>query len=394
MKGIVLNENEITNGRLADILATAKFADQIEMHAHEAVDLAVLPTETLISLTTRLVSLRWTSRPVFFPNLQKWTSLFSDINLNLFRVTSKFKELFISDIHLWNSSISDIKDKLGNLSELSITCNDLQDTCPFGVVDLGSLPHESLERLHLEKVVVSANAVKGSSFSQVLDLQIIYCQLHENILTNLHQFFPSLEVLGISIDLAIRPGLFRRAVSKKYIRTFQVTINPDAKPWVVEIFRSLPLSETNLTLPEIYYNRVYYFLLYRDGVEWKLDYFDITLDVTTPLSNLVRKLFGFTVEGEALYATYNAYVSYVYVLSSLGLIGNFLSLVVLMQKSMQSSNSFLLSGLAIWDSAFLVTSILKVEEFNLLSYKEYIRSQVVGYILYPINKTGSNKNYT
>jgi len=393
-KQIFFDDNQIENGRLEDILATSKAAEHIELDAiqNEAIDVALLPTETLISLTTTGISLRWTSRPVTFPNLQKMKMAFGDIDLNIFTVTRKFKELILYEIYLWNSSVSDIRDKMGNLTELHLGCSSFEGICP--VVDLGTLSAKYLEKLNLDKVLIAANRVEEISFPRVKSLSLVYSQLEKKIVAYLHKLFPNVEIIAISIEFAIQPGVLKKIIDLKSVRTIYISVDVYAgtTDWMIKKLRAEIRAEMNLVLPTLDYKKDYDVLFWRNKGEWKIE------TEQTPRGNSQRSRLDFFLRGigieadeDTLEILSHIYASYVYILSILGIICNTLSVVVLVQRTMNRSTSFLLIGLSICDSLFLLTSILLVEEFQILNISVYVRSSFTGYIVYPLSKTGNLK---
>jgi len=91
---------------------------------------------------------------------------------------------------------------------------------------------------------------------------------------------------------------------------------------------------------------------------------------------------------ETLDWMYFSYSMFVYNTCGLGITCNILCIVVLMRKSMRSSTTCILLGLAIYDSLYLMTCFATVEEFKLLGSINRERSAVNGHFAYPINKTG------
>jgi len=392
MKTVHFDNNELRNGKMADILKTAKVAETLQVHVidDEALDVALLPSQTITTLITWKLSLRWSSasQPIGFPNLVHLNMTFGDIDLNLFQVSDNVQFLALDHIYLWNSRIQDIGSKMPNLTTLAIGCQFFQGVCP--VVELGSLPLNSLTGLVLNNVGLTVERDHIVSFPLLNILMLWRCKMDKEVLIQFNKIFSTVRRLMLTIEDVLKPG-FLKKILRNPIEHITVTVPIDTRYYRRLAFANLVKSELNLSLTTASFGGGKGLQFERDGDHWNYEIRNYPLHQLTRITKLLR-LFGISTEEitqETLDWMYYAYTSFVYIFCSFGLGCNIMSAIVLMQKSMRSSTSYIMFGLALSDSLFLFTSLVTVEEYQLLFNYEHIRSGFNGYFAYPLNKTGN-----
>jgi hypothetical protein len=280
---------------------------------------------------------------------------------------------------------------MGNIRVLAIGCQFFQSVCP--VIDLASLPVNLTVLALTNAKVVAGN--KEVSFPGMDLLVLERCRVQKDVRSKLHRIFANLEQLLVPIEDAVEPGFLDNVLNSK-IQALTISVVLGTSYSTRFKFEQIVKNLMKITLPSRNYTRGSGITFRRHENYWDYKIAAYPLDQLTRINKLLRLLDISTVNisQKTLDSMYYTYSIFVYTVCSIGFVCNCLSAVVLMQKSMKSSTSYIMFSLALYDSIYLFTSMFTVEEFQLLFSYEFVRSVFNGYVAYPLNQTGKLYKYS
>jgi len=356
-----------------------------------SIDLSIFPSiETLQFLTLENVHI-WSSKWVELKGLKFFHVWPGVLNLTALSISNSLSMVDLKNVVFIGNRLDTFLAKMTNLTELSLDLTEMENQ----KLDMLSLENSanSLREMRLFGLQLEISS-QNLTFDELSHIRFKKCNFMENVLNRFSSTF-----LGL-IEV-------------------EMTQSNLSLPFLQEVLSISSLREFEIQKKTLEVPTMLKFLL-DSGVPVNANGANLHRNETSPtgwsayLIHRVNNRHNTVLRDVTLYG----YCILLVGVGALGILGNILSAVVLSRKNMRSSTSCLLLGLTFCDMSVLMTYICSALYFGIklvlvfLQFKISVNNEysILGFqvnensvqwldelyyrILYPLNKTGKNKNIT